>query len=69
MIILIHHCRNTLGDYSKLAINSLIGSFATNTETSLWQCLANTENVNEAFSLFLSENASFVDVNTSSRGK
>ena len=39
-----------------------------NVETSLWQCLCNTENVNEAFSLFLSENASFVDVNTSSRG-
>ena len=39
-----------------------------NIETSLWQCLANTENVNKAFGLFLSENASFVDVNTSSRG-
>ena len=38
-----------------------------NTETFLWQCLCNTENKKEAFGLFVSENASFVDVNTSSR--
>ena len=66
----IHHCRETLDEKrSKLAINSMIGSFAMDTETSLWKCLAITEDVNEAFSLFLSEKASFVDTNTSSRGR
>ena len=65
----IHYCREKLGDYGKLAINSMIGSFAMNMENSLWQCSKITENVNEAFDFFISDHSTFVDSNVSDRGK
>ena len=63
------NCREKLGDdYSKLAINSMIGSFALNKKNSLWQCTKITENLQEAFEGFLENKETFVDQGESERG-
>ena len=65
----IYHCRDVLGDYGKLAINSMIGSFAVNSKNTLWQCTKITTNVNEAFDFFLQDKETFVDQGISDQGK
>ena len=62
------NCRQKLGEDGKLAINSMIGSFAINKKNSLWQCSKITENINEAFEGFLENKETFVDQGESERG-
>ena len=63
------NCREKLGEDGKLAINSMIGSFAINKKNSLWQCTKITDNLHEAFEGFLENKETFVDQGLSERGK
>ena len=62
----IDYCVKNIKDY-KLAINSLIGSFAVNKESKFWRSLIITEDVNEAHHYFYNNNGCFIDVKQSER--
>ena len=53
---------------SKLAINSLIGSFAVSKETKFWKSTIITESLTEAHQYFYNNNGCFIDVKQCERG-
>lgn len=63
----IDYCVDNIDNY-KLAINSLIGSFAINKDSKFWKSLLITENLNEAWELFFNNNGTFINMQESERG-
>lgn len=63
----IDYCVDNIED-SKLAINSLIGSFAISKDNKFWKSLLITENLDEARELFFNSNGVFINMQESERG-
>ena len=63
----IDYCVNNIND-SKLAINSMIGNFASKSKTNYSKSLMITEDLSEAFHYFYNNNKCFIDMKESERG-
>lgn len=63
----IDFCVDKIENY-KLAINSLIGSFAVNKQSKFWKSLIITEDLSEAYNYFYNNNGVFIDMKESERG-
>jgi GTPase SAR1 family protein len=61
-------CKTNMGEYSKLCINSMIGFFAIDKESTYWKNIGLTEDISEAYNLFIQYSSAFITTRQSSRG-
>ena len=54
---------------SKLAINSMIGSFAMGKENEFWKCINTTEDYREAFNAYIELNDCFINIQSYDKGE
>ena len=57
-------CKANMGDHSKLCINSMIGYFAVDKETTFWRNICVTKDITEAYNNFIKYDGSFIDHKT-----
>ena len=62
-------CMKNMGPLGKLCVNSMIGYFAVNQETTSWKSLCLTNDISDAFHHYMKYKGCFIDTKQSKRGE